>query len=101
MWLDSELCREFKRHLEHGGATLTPRKHFGFGDSCFVSCVLLDIIQPHKIHQDHLWQKVFVIILDFQTAKILNKNMHPKPREDPPVSPGTLLNATHEKGLPQ
>jgi hypothetical protein len=61
--------------------SLTSLRNVGFNDACFVSYVSLNVIQPNEVPQDHLWQKIFVIILDLNTAKILvNKNAHAKPR---------------------
>jgi len=38
---------------------------------CFVACIILSVVQPKKITQDNLWQKVLVLVLDLDTASIM------------------------------
>jgi hypothetical protein len=53
-------------------------------DPCFVACIILSVIQPKKITQDHLWQKVLVLVLDLDTAiAMVNKKQMGTKTEKP------------------
>jgi hypothetical protein len=43
-------------------------EHIDIDDACFVAYIFLNIIKPKEIPQGQLWQKVFVLILDLNTA---------------------------------
>jgi hypothetical protein len=48
---------------------MTSHENIDIGNACFVAYIILNIIQPKEIPQGHLWQKIFVIILDLNTAQ--------------------------------
>jgi hypothetical protein len=61
-------------------------EHIDIGNACFVANIILNIIKPNEIPQCHLWQKIFVIILDLNTAQAyMNKNVQGDQDRNTPV----------------
>ena len=53
-------------------------------DPGFVACIILSVVQPKKITQDYLWQKILVLVLDLDTASaMVNKNQMETKTEKP------------------
>jgi hypothetical protein len=40
------------------------RENLDIGDACFIAYIIMGIIEPEEIPQGHLWQEIFVIVLN-------------------------------------
>jgi len=49
---------------------MTSHEHIDVSDTGFITCVILDIVQPKEIPQDNFWQEILVIILNLNAVKV-------------------------------